>query len=371
MVWRGTAFSIALKMVSTTVMGTVIHTRIAAGRTAGIVGNERFPADLMLDTLRIAANDELGELADTFDAMLARLEVAFERQRQFTADASHELRTPLTSIIGSLQLVNTGVMGEVEPDILDLTSVAERNGQRLLDLINDILDIEKIESGQMEFDLQPLDLGELARRAVFEAKVFQAQGDYARAAEILGINRATLRRKLREAVLAWELTQKLSKDQILEVYMNQIFLGQRAYGFAAASEWADAAGTIDYEIVTRIGALPGATVMAMPQINQGMVRFLDQNEAEEIFRRLAMAERGRGVAVRHDDAVGSGHRTADDVGADNWIAESIARAQHCFPIAEKLDPNNADNLCNFAVFSSVSTSQKHNSCVLPTCKIFA
>ena len=43
---------------------------------------------------------------------------------------------------------------------------------------------------------------------------------------------------------------------------------------------------------------------------------------------------------------------ADDVDADNWIAESIARAQHCFAIAEKLDPNNVDNLCNFAVFFS-------------------
>ena len=43
-------------------------------------------------------DDELGELAATFDGMLARLEAAFDRQHQFTADASHELRTPLTII---------------------------------------------------------------------------------------------------------------------------------------------------------------------------------------------------------------------------------------------------------------------------------
>ncbi len=42
----------------------------------------------------------------------------------------------------------------------------------------------------------------------------------------------------------------------------------------------------------------------------------------------------------------------DDDDADSWIAESIARAQHCFSTAEKLDPKNVDNLCNFAVFSS-------------------
>ena len=65
-------------------------------------------------------------------------------KKEFTSTLSHELRTPLTSIIGSLQLINSGVLGEVERDIGELTLVAERNGQRLLDLINDILDIEKI-----------------------------------------------------------------------------------------------------------------------------------------------------------------------------------------------------------------------------------
>ncbi|MBE3119606.1 MAG: HAMP domain-containing protein, partial [Candidatus Atribacteria bacterium] len=48
--------------------------------------------------LNMKSKDELGELANTFDAMLARLQAAFERQRQFVADASHELRTPLTIV---------------------------------------------------------------------------------------------------------------------------------------------------------------------------------------------------------------------------------------------------------------------------------
>jgi len=85
-----------------------------------------------------------------------------ERMKQeFTSTLSHELRTPLTSIIGSLQLINSGVMGDIEKDTLELTTIAERNGQRLLDLINDILDIEKIESGKLTLSPEVLELGEL------------------------------------------------------------------------------------------------------------------------------------------------------------------------------------------------------------------
>ena len=82
-------------------------------------------------------------------------------KQEFTSTLSHELRTPLTSIIGSLQLINSGVMGDIEKDILELTTIAERNGQRLLDLINDILDVEKIESGKLTLILEGVELGEL------------------------------------------------------------------------------------------------------------------------------------------------------------------------------------------------------------------
>jgi PAS domain S-box-containing protein len=93
-------------------------------------------------------------------------------KKEFTSTLSHELRTPLTSIIGSLQLVNTGVMGDVEKDILELTEVAERNAQRLLDLINDILDIEKIESGKLTLFLERIALDALVRESLTLNKAF-------------------------------------------------------------------------------------------------------------------------------------------------------------------------------------------------------
>jgi PAS domain S-box-containing protein len=93
-------------------------------------------------------------------------------KKEFTSTLSHELRTPLTSIIGSLQLINSGVVGEVDKDIAELTGVAERNGQRLLDLINDILDIEKIESGKLALSPEVFDLDELVREAMLLNKSF-------------------------------------------------------------------------------------------------------------------------------------------------------------------------------------------------------
>ena len=82
-------------------------------------------------------------------------------KKEFTSTLSHELRTPLTSIIGSLQLINSGVLGDLEKDVAELTTIAERNGQRLLDLINDLLDIEKIESGKFELSPEIVSLDSL------------------------------------------------------------------------------------------------------------------------------------------------------------------------------------------------------------------
>src|SRR5439155_3371570 len=93
-------------------------------------------------------------------------------KKEFTSTLSHELRTPLTSIIGSLQLINTGLVGEVGKEVGELTAVAERNGQRLLDLINDILDIEKMESGKLVLNPENLRLDDLVRESMVLNKAF-------------------------------------------------------------------------------------------------------------------------------------------------------------------------------------------------------
>ncbi len=66
---------------------------------------------------------------------------------EFISTVSHELRTPMTSIMGSLGLIRSGVFGAIPEKAVELLEMAQKNGERLVDLINDILDIEKIESG--------------------------------------------------------------------------------------------------------------------------------------------------------------------------------------------------------------------------------
>lgn len=78
-------------------------------------------------------------------------------KNDFISTVSHELRTPLTSIHGALYLLDAGVMGELPPKALDLIKMAGKNSQRLIDLINQILDMEKLMSGAMMFQSEEID----------------------------------------------------------------------------------------------------------------------------------------------------------------------------------------------------------------------
>ena len=76
-------------------------------------------------------------------------------KREFVSTVSHELRTPLTSIRGSLGLLSSGALGTLAEEARDLVNVAERNVIRLITLINDILDLGRLESGRLEMRLTP------------------------------------------------------------------------------------------------------------------------------------------------------------------------------------------------------------------------
>jgi signal transduction histidine kinase len=87
-------------------------------------------------------------------------------KNEFIAVASHEMRTPMTSIKGSLELLLGGYAGELPPEATELLGISLTAVDRLVRLINDLLDISKIESGKMEFHVDRLDVTECVRKSM-------------------------------------------------------------------------------------------------------------------------------------------------------------------------------------------------------------
>ena len=91
---------------------------------------------------------------------------AVERLKsEFVSTVSHELRTPLTSIRGALGLVAGGAVGALPEKAAELITIAHRNSERLVHIINDILDIDKIESGRLTLYPRPLEAGSFLAQA--------------------------------------------------------------------------------------------------------------------------------------------------------------------------------------------------------------
>ena len=85
---------------------------------------------------------------------------------EFISTVSHELRTPLTSIRGALGLLSSGIIGDVDAKALNLLRIAVTNTDRLIRLINDILDLERMESGRAPLQIRRCSLRDLAQQAI-------------------------------------------------------------------------------------------------------------------------------------------------------------------------------------------------------------
>lgn len=96
-------------------------------------------------------------------------------KNEFISTVSHELRTPLTSIRGALGLINSGLCGTLPDKVNELLTIATNNTERLLLLINDILDIEKIESGHLRFDFKRLVLADLIEKAIADCSSYAVE----------------------------------------------------------------------------------------------------------------------------------------------------------------------------------------------------
>ena len=102
-------------------------------------------------------------LFDEIQDKSRQLEVASQHKSQFLANMSHELRTPLNAILGYTELMADGIYGELPEKTMGVLKRLESNGRHLLGLINDVLDLSKIEAGQLVLELSDYSLEDIAQ----------------------------------------------------------------------------------------------------------------------------------------------------------------------------------------------------------------
>jgi len=95
-----------------------------------------------------------------------QLEVASRHKSQFLANMSHELRTPLNAILGYAELVLDNIYGDMPQRMRGVLQRVQSNGKHLLGLINDVLDLSKIEAGQLTLSLEDYSIGDVVQNVV-------------------------------------------------------------------------------------------------------------------------------------------------------------------------------------------------------------
>lgn len=168
-------------------------------RTAQSIG----ASDLSQRIAYQGPTDEVGQLATTFDQMLDRIQVAFDRERRFTADVSHELRTPLTAMKGQLNV--TLSRDRTQSNYQHTLMGIERNVDRLTRLTNDLLFLARADLGQWHSNLEPLNLSYL-----LAAVIEQAEG--------LAIEKGLT---LHSQILP-DLSLQGDPDQLIRVFLNLV-----------------------------------------------------------------------------------------------------------------------------------------------------
>jgi PAS domain S-box-containing protein len=150
-----------------TAVVTILHDRTEALERANLFAQLQVAADELQSRVQ-AATAELAQQNELLRRQAIELEQASRLKSQFLANMSHEFRTPLNAILGYTHMLLQGVAGELQsPAKRQLTRI-DSNGRHLLQIINEILDITRIEAGKMPLQLSEFDVNELVREVMSE-----------------------------------------------------------------------------------------------------------------------------------------------------------------------------------------------------------
>ena len=179
------------------IFGSLVVHRSASGSFSTEVVNllQTFATQSTLAIQNARLFREIGEKGQ-------QLEIASKHKSQFLANMSHELRTPLNAILGYTELILDEIYGEVPEPLRDVLDRVQQSGRHLLDLINDVLDISKMEAGQLTLSLNEYSMAEvvytvttaveslatekgLALKVVLAPDLPRGKGDERRLAQVL------------------------------------------------------------------------------------------------------------------------------------------------------------------------------------------
>jgi two-component system sensor histidine kinase GlrK len=158
------------------------------------------------DNLNIPSPPEISELTKAFNSMCGKLKMVDKMKSDFFSSMSHELRTPLTSIKEGISLLREGVGGAVPEKQKRLLAILSEESKRLIDLVNSLLDLSKMEAGMMTYTFQPGNLAPLIERATTEV------------IPLIEARKITLKTKIDEKLPVI----KIDREKILQVLRNLI-----------------------------------------------------------------------------------------------------------------------------------------------------
>ncbi|EPX76403.1 sensor histidine kinase [Salipiger mucosus] len=188
----------------------------------------------------------------------------------FVSTVTHELRTPLTSIVGSLSLLRGGAMGEVPTNMRSAVNMAEANSRRLSDLVDDILDSERLMSGEMQMEFEEIGLEDFAAEAV------ETNSGYG---EQLGV-------AFRDEIVADGLVVRGDRSRLLQVMSNLL---------SNAAKFSDA----NSEVIVKVAREGDEAIVSVIDQGQG----IPEEAQGTIFDRFTQAH---GHAGRNAHSTGLG-----------------------------------------------------------------
>ncbi|HTO11626.1 MAG TPA: ATP-binding protein [Candidatus Binatia bacterium] len=168
--WTGVVVALAAAVGLALLATAVIALRITRSLRRLSVATSAVAAGAFREPVPTGGRDEVGVLARAFNAMAERLRQLDETKEEFFATLSHELRSPLTSVREAAHLLADEVAGPLTPKQARLVEIVQRSSDRLLRLVNQILDISRLRAGLLPLAHRPVDLERLVSRAAEELR---------------------------------------------------------------------------------------------------------------------------------------------------------------------------------------------------------